>query len=182
MGLRSRRIVVLISVLTVGIGAATMPDAITAAGTCRADYSILGQAPGLTGPTSTDWFNIFGMDFDPSVPATLTFGVPVIAWSIEQPTVVQPAMTRFVMPAADMSAGFKWTFRSRDPGVQVIGVAIAGLGCQASTLVDFSPPDTSTVELPTPSQPSPVIPLLLLLAFVGGALVTWRWLDTRPGT
>jgi hypothetical protein len=177
---RSRRIPVLIVVLTIGLGVADLPDPTAASGGCRASYATLGQAPGLTGPTPTDWFNILGEDFDPTVPATLTFDVPVIPWSIDQPTLVQPALTTFQVPAASMSAGFKWTFRTRDPGVQVIHVDVAGLGCQASTIVDFTPPASSTADIPTPSEPAPVTPLLLVMAFVSGMVAALRWFDHRP--
>ncbi|HEX5822974.1 MAG TPA: hypothetical protein VFY18_00820, partial [Candidatus Limnocylindrales bacterium] len=145
-----------------------------AAGSCRADFAILGQAPGLTGATPTDWFNVFGTEFDASVPATLTFGVPVIPWSIDQPTVVQAAVTTFAVPAADMAAGFKWTFRSRDRGVRSISVVVAGLDCQAKTVIKFALPATSTAEPSAPSQPLPVGPLALLLAFAGGVSAAWR--------
>jgi hypothetical protein len=164
---------------------ALQPNPAMAAGACRASFVILGPAPTLTGVTPTDWFNVFGEDFDPTVPATLTFGVPVIPWSIEQPKVVQPAVTAYVMPAKYMAAGFKWTFRARDAGVKTIDVQIAGSGCQATTLVDFSPPATSTAELAAPNETFSLAALLLLLSFAGGLLAVWRRLDhpalDRPG-
>lgn len=178
MASRSRAIEVLICTLAIGLGLTAKPQAILAVGPCSADYVVLGQMPRLTGPTPTDWFNVFGGDFDPAVPATLTFGVPVIPWSIDQPGEVLPAVTTFSMPAADMSTGFKWTFRARDAGVRAIRVRIAGKGCRASTLVDFSPPATSTADArPVPSEPSPVRPLLLLLAFSCGMVAVRRRLD-----
>jgi hypothetical protein len=75
--------------------------------------------------------------------------------------------------------GFKWTFRARDPGVRTIGVRISGSGCSASTLVDFSPPATSTADPPLLGEPTPFPPLFLLLAFAGAVLVGWSWLDHR---
>jgi hypothetical protein len=163
--------------LTTALGLGLQPNPAMAAGVCRASFVILGPAPTLTGMTPTDWFNVFGEDFDPTVPATLTFGVPVIPWSIDQPKVVQPAVTAYVMPAKYMNAGFKWTFRARDPGVKTIDVQIAGSGCQATTVVDFSPPATSTAELAAPKEPSSLAALLLLLSFAGGLLAVWRRLD-----
>jgi hypothetical protein len=179
MASRTRRILALISALAIGLGVGLEPHTAVAAANCQASYVVLGQAATLTGPTSTDWFNVFGEDFDATVPATLTFGVPVIPWSIDQLKTVQPAVTTYVMPAKYMSSGFKWTFRTRDPGVQKINVRIAGQGCEASTLVDFSPPATSTADLPAPSEPSPLTPPVLLLAFAGAVLASWKQLDRR---
>jgi hypothetical protein len=101
----------------------------------------------------------------------------VIPWSIDQPKVVQPAITDYVMPAKYMAAGFKWTFRARDPGVKTIDVQIVGSGCQATTLVDLSPPATSTAELEAPNEPPSFVAVLLLLSFAGGLLAFWRRLD-----
>jgi hypothetical protein len=182
---RSRRFAVLMCALTTALGVALPPNPMMAAGACKASFVILGPAPTLTGMTPTDWFNVFGDDFDPTVPATLTFGVPVIPWSIDQPKVVQPAVTAYVMPAKYMASGFKWTFRARDSGIKTIDVQIAGSGCQATTLVDFSPPATSTADLAAPKEPSSLAALLLLLSFAGGLLAFWRRLDRpaldRPG-
>jgi hypothetical protein len=181
MASRSRVIVGVVLVLAIGLGHAARPDPIVAAGACRAGSAILGQTPGLTGPTPTDWFNVFGEDFDPTVPATLTFGVPVIPWTVEQPSVVQPAVTAFSMPAQAMSSGFKWTFRARDPGVLTISLRISGEGCQASTLVDFSAPATSTADGgPGQRDRPPAEPLLLLLSFTGSALALNRRLGHSP--
>jgi len=172
--------------LTTAFGVALNSYTAVAASTCSASYVVLGQIPNMTGPTSTDWFNVFGEDFEPSVTATVTFGVQVIPWSIDHLKEVQPAVTTFVVPAGDMAAGgFKWTFRARDPGVKTIDVQIAGSGCQATTLVDFSPPATSTAELAAPNETFSLAALLLLLSFAGGLLAVWRRLDhpalDRPG-
>jgi hypothetical protein len=188
MAPRSRLSLVLVSALVVGLGVALTPIAVVAAGGCRASYLVLGPQIDSTGPASTDWFNVFGEDFDPTVPATLTFSVPVIPWSIGQSGAGQTAVSSFVIPTKDMAgiptndiagSGFKWTFRARDPGVQTIGVRITGSGCSASTLVDFSPPATSTPDPPLPGEPSPIVPPLLLLAFASSVLVGWSWLDHR---
>ena len=185
---RLRILVALISILTLGLGVTSMPDEAVAAGICRASYVVLGPQIDSTGPASTDWFNVFGEDFDPTVPATLTFSVPVIPWSIGQSGAEQTAVSAFVIPTKDMAGiptndvgggGFKWTFRARDPGVQTIGVRIAGAGCSANTVVDFSPPATSTADPPLPGQPTPFSPLFLLLAFAGAVLVGWSWLNYR---
>jgi hypothetical protein len=165
--------------LATALGVGLKANPAMAAGACRASFVILGPAPTLTGSTPTDWFNVFGDDFDPTVPATLTFGVPVIPWAIDQPKVVQPAVTVYVMPTKYMAAGFKWTFRARDPGVKAIDVQIAGSGCQATTVVDFSPPATATAELAAPKEPFSLATLLLLLSFAGGLLAVWRRFD-RP--
>jgi hypothetical protein len=185
MASRSRLVLALVSGLAIGLGVALEPYTAVAAGTCSASFVVLGQIPNMTGPTSTDWFNVFGDDFEPGVTATVTFGVPVIPWSIEHLKEVQPAVTSFVVPAKDMAAGgFKWTFRARDSGVKTIDVQIAGSGCQATTVVDFSPPATSTAELSAPNEPTSFAAILLLLSFAGGLLAFWRRLDRpldRPG-
>ena len=175
--------------LTTALFVALQPNPAAAAGACRASFAILGSAPTLTGMTPTDWFNVFGEDFDATVPATLTFSVPVIPWSIDQPKAVLPAVTAYAMPAKYMAGGFKWTFRARDPGVKTIDVQIAGSGCQATTVVDFLPPATSSAELAAPKEPSSLAALLLLLSFAGGLLAFWRRLDRialdgpgRPGS
>jgi hypothetical protein len=142
---------------------------------CQASYVVLGQIPALTGPTPTDWFNVFGDNFDPSVPATLTFSAPVIPWSVEQPTSVQAPVTSFTVPATYMSSGFKWTFRAQDGTVQEIHVRITGKACDASTVVDLSPPATSTTQDAPASRDQPPASLLILLVSVGGALaMLWR--------
>src|SRR5712671_4330749 len=149
--------------LTTALFVALQPNPAAAAGACRASFAILGSAPTLTGMTPTDWFNVFGEDVDPTVPATLTFSVPVIPWSIGQSGAEQTAVRTFVIPTKDMAGiptndmaggGFKWTFRAHDLGVQTIGVRISGSGCSASTLVDFSPPATSTADPPLPGEPT----------------------------
>jgi hypothetical protein len=168
---------VLISTLAIGVALAFKPSPAVAVSTCKASYVVLGQIPNMTGPTSTDWFNVFGDGFDANVPATLTFGVPVIPWSIDHLKEVQPAVTTFVIE--EPGAGFKWTFRARDPHVRTINVRISDSGCEASTLVDFSPPATSTAELAAPKEPSSLAAVLLLLSFAGGLLAVWRRLD-RP--
>jgi hypothetical protein len=80
------------------------------------------------------------------------------------------------MPAKYMGrGGFKWTFRAQDRKVQEITVRITGKACDASTVVDFSPPGTSTVpDAPASHDQSPAS-LLILLVSVGGALaMLWR--------
>lgn len=152
-----------------GIGAT--PSMVVAASACRAWYVVLGPLPVPAGATPTDWFNVFGENVDPSVPATLTFSTPVIPWSIEEPMSVQAPVTSFTMPAKDMGrGGFKWTFRAEDRKVQEIAVRITGKACEASTVVDLSPPATSTVsEAPASRDQSPAS-LLILLGSLGGAL------------
>ena len=188
MAPRSRISLVLVSAFSLLVGVALMPAVAVAAGGCRASYVVLGPQVDSAGSASTDWFNVFGDDFDPTVPATLTFSVPVIPWSIDQSGAEQTAVTTFVIPTKDMAgiptndtpgSGFKWTFRARDPGVATISVRIAGSGCEASTLVDFSPPATSTADPPLPGEPSSNALLLLLLAFAGSVVGGWSWLDRR---
>ncbi|MEA2518627.1 MAG: hypothetical protein QOF49_707 [Chloroflexota bacterium] len=144
-----------------------------AAGPCQADSVVLGQIPGLTGPTPTDWFNVVGQDLDPTVVATVTFDVPVVPWSVEEPSVIQRAVSSFTIPKAYSAESFKWTFRARDPGVQAIHVAVAGRGCEAITRVDFLPPATSTADLaPDPGDgatpgPGTVLAVAFLFALLG---------------
>ena len=165
--------VVFIAGAILGIGA--KPSVVVAGSECRASYVVLGQFPALTGATPTNWFNVFGENFDASVPATLTFSAPVIPWSVEQPTSVQSPVTSFTVPAKYMSSGFKWTFRPQDGKVQEIAVRITGKACEASTVVDFSPPATSTVlASPSVHDQSSAELLILLLAFCGGALTAVR--------
>jgi len=165
--------VVFLAGAILGIGA--KPGVVVASSECRASYVVLGQIPALTGPTPTDWFNVFGDNFDPSVPATLTFSAPVIPWSVEQPTSVQAPVTSFTVPATYMSSGFKWTFRAQDGTVQEIHVRITGKACDASTVVDLSPPATSTTQDAPASRDQPPASLLILLVSVGGALaMLWR--------
>lgn len=161
------------------IGIATKPGVVLAGGDCHASYVILGQAPALTGAT-TDWFNVFGEGFDPSVAATLAVSVAVIPWSIERPSSVQPAVTSFTMPAEHMSSGFKWSFRARDEKVPEVHVRITGKQCVASTVVVLSPPDTSTAPgVPAGRDPSPVVLLVLLVAAGGGACAMHRRLRSE---
>jgi hypothetical protein len=156
-----------------GIGAT--PSVAVAGSECRASYVVLGQIPALTGPTPTDWFNVFGDNFDPSVPATLSFSAPVIPWSVDQPWSVQAPVTSFTMPAKYMSSGFKWTFRAQDGKVQEIHVRITGKACEASTVVDFSPPATSTTrDAPASRDQSPASLLVLLVALGGALAMLWR--------
>jgi hypothetical protein len=158
---------------TLGIGATA--SVAVAASACQASYVVLGLMPALTGATPTDWFNVFGDNFDPSVPATLTFSAPVIPFSFEDPVSVQAPVTSYTMPAKYMASGFKWTFRAQDGKIQEITVRITGKACDASTVVDFSRPGTSTVpDEPAPRDQSPGS-LLTLLVSVGGALaMLWR--------
>ena len=157
-----------------GIGAA--PRVAVASSECRASYVVLGQTPALTGATPTDWFNVFGENVDPSVPATLTFSAPVIPWSVDQPSSVQAPVTSFTMPAKYMGiGGFKWTFRAQDGKVKEITVRVTGKACEASTVVDFSPPATSTTQDAPASRDQPLVSLLILLVSLGGALLMlWR--------
>jgi hypothetical protein len=153
-------------------GQAATGGSVRAAGPCQADSVVLGQMPGLTGPTPTDWFNVFGQDLDPSVPAVLTFDVPMIPWSLEQPKVVQAAVSTFTIPSAHSTEPFKWTFRARDPGVQAIRVTVAGPGCEAITRIDLSPPATSTAELaPDPGEGAMLGQATLLALVFGVALL-----------
>jgi len=108
------------------------------------------------------------------------FDIPVIPWSIDQPMVIQPPVTTSVVPTESVSPAFKWTFRSRDAGVQSITVVVAGPVCEARTVVHLAPPATSTTEPPAHSQPSPITRLLLALAFIGGVLAARRRLGHNP--
>lgn len=173
-----RALLLLVAVCSFGAAQFSIaPLPAKAAETCSASFVMLGQMPALTGSTPTDWFNVFGEGFDASVPAVLTFGSPVIPYSM-QPTVVEPAVTVFTMPAQYMFSGFKWTFRSRDVGIRRINVTIAGNGCQASTIVDTSPtPPPTGTEQPPGGSTAP--PFALALAFVGGLLVVRRRLGER---
>lgn len=193
------RIVRLACLVAFGISVIASPTPVRAADTCHAFYVVLGQTPALTGPTPTDWFNVIGEDFDPSAPAVLEFGVPVIAWSLEQPTRVQPATTTFTVPQSAMGTALKWTFRARDAGAGTIDVWIVGGGCEASTTVDFSlgatapapngrasggqtPPATSTADGMSASSDRAVADLLLAsLAFVGGLFAVLRRLAGFAG-
>jgi hypothetical protein len=158
---------------TLGMGAT--PGMVVAASACQASYVVLGQTPAATGATPTDWFNVFGDNFDPSVPATLTVSAPVIPWSVEQPLSVQAPVTSYTMPAKYMAGGFKWTFRAQDGKIQEITVRITGKACDASTVVDFSPPGTSTVPDAPASRDQSSASLLILLVSIGGALaMLWR--------
>ncbi len=165
--------VVLLAGVILGMGAT--PGVVVADSPCQASYVFLGQIPALTGATPTDWFNVFGDNFDPSVPATLTFSVPVIPWTVDQPSSVQSPVTSFTVPAKYIRSGFKWTFRAQDGKVQEIHVRITGKACEASTVVDFSPPATATTQdAPASRDQSPAC-LLILLVSLGGALaMLWR--------
>ena len=156
-----------------GIGAT--PSMVVAASACRAWYVVLGPMPVPPGATPTDWFNVFGENFDPSVPATLTFSAPVIPFSFEDPMSVQVPLTSYTMPAKYMASGFKWTFRALDPKAQEIAVRITGKACEARTVVDFSPPVTATTQDAPASRDQSPGSLLTLLVSVGGALaMLWR--------
>ena len=158
---------------TLGIGATA--SVAVAASACQASYVVLGLMPALTGATPTDWFNVFGDNFDPSVPATLTFSAPVIPFSFEDPMSVQAPVTSYTMPAKYMTSGFKWTFRAQDGKIQEITVRITGKACDASTVVDLSPPVTATTQDAPASRDQSPGSLLILLVSVGGALaMLWR--------
>lgn len=129
---------------TLGMGATA--SVAVAASACQASYLVLGQTPAATGATPTDWFIVFGDNFDPSVPATLTFSASVIPWSVEQPMSVRAPVTSFTMRAEYMASGFKWTFRAQDGKVKEIAVRITGKACEARTVVDLSPPVTATTQ------------------------------------
>jgi hypothetical protein len=136
--------------------------------------ALAGATLGM-GATPTDWFNVFGDNFDPSVPATLTFSAPVIPWSVEQPMSVQAPVTSYTMPAKYMAGGFKWTFRAQDGKIQEVAVRITGKGCEARTVVDLSPPGTSTVPGAPASRDQSPASLLILLVSIGGAIaMLWR--------
>ena len=166
--------VVLIAGAILGIGAT--PGVVVAGSACQASYVVLGPMPVPAGATPTDWFNVFGDNVDPSVPATLTFSAPVIPWSVEEPMSVQAPVTSFTMPAKYMGrGGFKWTFRAADGKVQEIHVRITGKACDASTVVDFSPPGTSTTQEGPASPDQSPVSLFILLGSLGGALaMLWR--------
>jgi hypothetical protein len=162
------------------IALAAKPVVVIAGSGCTATYAVLGQMPGLTGPTPTVWFNVIGRDFDPSIPATLTFGVPVIPYSLDDPRVVEPAVTTFSIPAETMSTSFKWTFRAQEADVRTIRVRVAGNGCHTAVVVDLSPPATSTADaMATPGDGLTPGPILLLIALAGGMLITDRRLGRR---
>lgn len=145
------------------------------AATCQADNALLGQLPILTGPTSTDWFNVLGLDFDPTVPPTLTFSAPVVPYPGDSPQALPTSLTSFVVPATEFAGSFKLTFRARDSGVRTITVRIAGKGCVASTVVAMTLPGTST---DAPAAPSPGGLVMILLVALGAAYGLWRRLRT----
>ncbi len=145
------------------------------AATCQADNALLGQLPILTGPTSTDWFNVLGLDFDPTVPPTLTFTAPVVPYPGDSPQVLPPSVTSFVVPSSEFAGSFKLSFRARDTGVRSITVRIVGKRCVASTVVALTLPGTST---DAPAAP-PLVGLgLMCVAALGAAYGLWR----RTGT
>jgi hypothetical protein len=173
---------VMVGLVAISFCTAPNPAQVLADGGCSASYTILGPMPGLTGATTTDWFNVFGDGFDPSVPATIGFSVPVVPYSVEDPHSVQPAVTSFTMPASDMNISFKWTFRAQDANVQAITVRIAGNACEASTVVDLSPPATSTApDVPPVGGQSSGALLVLLVAFCGGTFAAARRRYARQG-
>ena len=180
------RIALLIAVCSLGVAQLTLTSQpVNAAARCGASFVVLGQMPALTGATPTDWFNVFGTDFDPSVPPVIAFGTPAIPYSIENPFGVQPAVTTFTVPAQAFDASFKWTFRSRDVSVKTISVAIAGKGCTATTVIDLAPPPSTSTEEPRDvggTGPFPR-PGLFVLAFAAGMIVTTqrlrRWSQSR---
>jgi hypothetical protein len=162
-------------------GQAGWGSSVRASGPCEADSVILGPLAELTGPTPTDWFNVFGIHLDPTVPAVVTFDVPVIPWSLEQPKVVQAAVSTFTIPSAHSTESFKWTFRARDPGVQAIRATVSGPGCEAVTRIDFSPPATSTIDVaPDPGEGGTFgLGSVLFLVFGGALLAAHRRLARR---
>src|SRR5664279_4536148 len=97
------------------LGTAGAPRSAVAAGTCKASYVLLGEFPRASGSTPTQWFNIFGEDFDSIsafTAATLSFSVPVIPWPTNETDPVQAAVTSYTVPmtAEQMRAGTKWSF------------------------------------------------------------------------
>jgi hypothetical protein len=76
--------------------------------------------------------------------------------------------------------GFKWTFRAADGTVKEIAVRITG---KASTVIDFSPPATSTTQVgPPPRDQSPASLLTLLISLGGALAMLWRLCSgVRPG-
>ena len=89
---------------------------------------------------------------------------------------VQASVASFTVPARYMGiGGFKWTFRPQDGTIQEIAVRITGRACQASTVIDFSPPATSTTRDGPASRDQSPARLLVLLVSLGGALaMLWR--------
>ncbi len=144
------------------------------AATCRADNVLLGQVPVLTGQTSTDWFNVFGFDFDPSLPPTITFGAPVVLYPGETSQGLPPSVTSFVVPTTFFDGSFKLTFRARDSDVRTITARIVGEGCVANTIVQLTLPGTSTDAPATPSLGGLA---LILLVSLGAAAALWRRLQ-----
>ena len=136
-----------------------------AANGCSADSEVLGQLPALTGPTPTDWFNVFGEGLDPAGTWTVTFIVPVMPWPLPSPLTYDPkkALSSLGMPS-DTSGGFKWTVRTRDKGVKSLAIHVTDGTCTASHIAVLMP-DTSTD--PEPRD----VPFALLPALIGAALV-----------
>src|SRR5690348_17155540 len=142
--------------------------------------------PDATGDDSTQWFNVFGIGFDASVPATLTFNTQVIPYSIAEPHDQLPPTNTFTLPADYMTDYFKWTFKSVAP-TQTIQMTISGKDCQTSTVIKFDPsapytpeptlPDTAAV-LPAASvdAPFPIVPVALILVFTGVLILSTRLL------
>jgi hypothetical protein len=157
-----RRVVVAIAVATLSV--LVPPTTATAAGDCAADSTVLGHLPFLTGPTSTDWFNIFGEGLDPAGTWTVTFSVPVMLWPLPAPLTYDPkqATTSLAMPS-NPSGGFKWTVRTRDKGVSSLTFHVTDGTCTAAHVVVLVP-DTATDPAP------PGVPFPILAALIGAGL------------
>lgn len=153
-----RRVVVAIAVATLAV---LMPaTTATAAGACTADSTVLGQLVFLTGPTSTDWFNVFGDGLDPAGTWTVTFSVPVMLWPLPAPLTYDPkqATTSLAMPT-NPSGGFKWTVRTRDKGVNSLTIHVTDGTCTAAHVVVLVP-DTATDPIPA-GAPFPILAALI---------------------
>ena len=125
-----------------------------AADPCRLEFGMLGQMPGLIGPTPTDWFNVVGDGFNPNEPVVLTFDVPVIPLPVD-PAVgnVQPVL-QFRIPPGAMGASFKWTFRALNRLTRRVQVEAAGAGCNPTLIFDLAQP--GGVDLPSGMPPADV--------------------------
>lgn len=145
---------------------AATPGRIIAANGCNVRIVILGQWPGISGPTtSSDWFNVLGTGFDRAAPATITFSIPVIPWPDG------PAESVDARRSTESDGSFKWTFRARDVGVAAIDINVTSNGCAVAVVADLVAPDTSIAEVVSvePGPSSPLSVLIVLFAASGGA-------------
>lgn len=118
---------------------------------CSVEAFVFGQAVSLTGPTPTDWIQVFGFGLSPSHRWTLTFSRPMYMWPIPNPSTMP--VTRYVM-APNPSGGFKWDVRTRDVGVDTVRYSVSDGRCTASMTIALAP-NTATEPAPGPNPGAP---------------------------